>query len=329
VLLVGLIGQAIVAVPLALVDSVGTTVALFAVLNALSTLVRPATSALVPAAVGAERAARGYTTLATGTGFGWIAGPALGGLITGAVGSQTTLLLDAGTFALLGVGVSLVRARRPPGARAAREPGGGRREGGLRLLWRPPILRVALLVSAIATGCAVVDNVAAPYRFVNQLGTDDFGYGLYLALWGIGALIGVQVLPRLDARHHVTALVVGNVLVGLGIAGIGLAPTFGLALVASAGGGFGNGLVNVAQNALIAGHTPLAQHGQAFAAAGAVMQTAIGVGTAVAAPLVIALGAGDAMIAAGGLAAVAALLGLIVTVAQTARAAPTSQVSRY
>lgn len=201
-------------------------------------------------------------------------------------------------------------SRRRPTARdpdAAAHTAGG----GLALLWRAPVLRTALLVSAVATGCAVVDNVAAPFRFVGQLGTTDLGYGSYLAIWGIGSLAGVQLLPRIGERRQPTALAVGNLLTGLGIAGIGLAPSLALALGASVIGGFGNGIVGVTENALIANHTAADQHGRAFAAAGAVMQTAIGVGTAVAAPLIATLGAGIAMASAGTLVAFAALTGLL------------------
>lgn len=308
VLLFALLGQAAVAVPLAVFSLPGITVGLFAVLSALSSLVRPATSTLVPAAVGADQAARGYARLATGTGFGFIAGPVLGGLLTGIAGSTATLLIDAATFLILSGFVALLRVRRRPAtANEAERP---RALAGFSLLWHSPVLRTALLVSAIATGCAVVDNVAAPFRFINQLHTNDLGYGLYLSAWGVGSLLGVQVLPRLAARRHPVALGAGNLLMGLGIAAIGLVPNIPLALVASAAGGVGNGLVNVAQNALIAGHTPDEGRGQAFSAAGASMQAAIGVGTAAGAPLVTGFGAGRAMTFAGSLAAVAALVGL-------------------
>jgi MFS family permease len=65
VLLLGLVGQAAVAVPLALLGGRSATVALFAVLNALTALVRPATSALIPAIGGPADAARGYSLVAT------------------------------------------------------------------------------------------------------------------------------------------------------------------------------------------------------------------------------------------------------------------------
>lgn len=305
VLLLALVGQAAVAVPLAFAPAAWATVVLFALLNAFATLVRPATSALVPAATGADDAARGYAWLATGAGLGFIAGPALGGLVTGALGSTAALLGDAGTFALLAGAVALVRARRRPGEPAHEDD---QARGGLALLWRAPVLRFALLSTCVATACAVVDNVAAPFRFIDQLHTDSSGYGLYLTVWGVGALLGVQVLRRVSAAVQPAALAVGNLLMGLAICGIGLAPTFVLALAAAVFGGFGNGLVNVTLNAVVAAYTPSAQHGRAFAAAGATVQTSVGVGTAAGAPLVATLGAGHAMAGAGGLAALTTLV---------------------
>lgn len=310
VLLAALIGQGAVALALAVATPPWAAVTCFAALNALSTLVRPATSALIPAAVGPDQAARGYARLATGTGLGWIAGPALGGLITGILGVSTTLVIDAATFAVLTVAVGFVRARRPPDQRAD-EHAKPRAWDGFALLWHARVARLAMLTSAAAIGCAVVDNVAAPFRFVNQLGASPLGYGLYLSIWGVGALLGVQLTPRISAARQPAALALGNLLTGLGIAGIGLAPNIPTAFVASGFGGVGNGLENVIQNAIVAQHTPPARHGQTFAAAGAAVQTAIGIGTASAAPLITALGPNYAMVTAGALAAAIAVYALV------------------
>ena len=314
VLIMGLAGQALVAVPLAFVGPPWATVTLFAALYACSVFVRPATSALVPVITGEDDAARGYARLATGTSLGWIVGPVLGGLITGTLGSTAALLMDAASFAVLTGSAALVRTRRPPSPSTT--PRAGRRGsgGGMGLIWQSRTLRLALLISAIAVGCAVVDNVAAPYRFIDQLGASSATYGAYLTLWGVGAFLGVQLLPRLPQAQVEAALAAGNLLIGAGIAGIGLAPTVPLAFLASVVGGVGNGLANVALNALIARHTPSTHRGRAFASAGAVVQAAVGVGTVAAAPLVTGLGANHAMTLAGGLAAAVAAVGVTVAV---------------
>jgi MFS family permease len=303
VLVIGLIGQAVLVLPLALVSSSLATVLLFAGLNAFATFVRPATSALVPVITGSADAGRGFAAIASGISLGWIVGPAVGGLLTGTFGSTAALLMDAVTFAVLAAAAAILRVRRPPLPTSTDHE---RARGGFALLWHTPALRIALIVSAIGTACAVIDNVAAPFRFIDQLGASSTGYGLYLTIWGAGAFIGVQVVPRLGQRRLAVALAGGNLLSGLGIAGIGLAPTLVLAFIASALGGIGNGLTVVAQNAFISANTPSAAHGRAFAAASATTQGAIGIGTAAGAPLVGLLSANRAMITAGGLSAIAA-----------------------
>jgi MFS family permease len=316
VLVIALTGQAVAAVPLALVSSPAATVGLFTGLYAFSVFVGPATSALVPAITGEDDAARGYSRLATGSSLGAVLGPAAGGLITGTLGATTAVLLDAASFAVLAVAAALVRARRRPAPAAERRPGSRDMGGGFEVVWHSPVLRVALAATAIAIACAVVDNVAAPFRFINQLGASSTEYGLYLTIWSVGALIGVQVLPRLPQHSTQAALAAGNLLVGVGTAGIGLAPNVPLAFAASALGGIGNGLGNVAESALVARHSPSEYRGRTFAASMAIVQTAIGVGTAAGAPLVAFLGANGAMILGGCLATAAAAGALVIAVAR-------------
>ncbi|MDG6104086.1 MFS transporter [Dactylosporangium aurantiacum] len=306
VLILALLGQAMVAVPLALLDGPLPTVLLFAGLAALSALVRPATNALIPAITGPAGRARGFARLGLGFGLGWIAGPAAGGLLTGWFGVRAAVLADAGTFAVLAGACALLSVRRAPAPRA----GTGRGEGGLRLLVADRVLFAAVLGTAVSVGAAIVDNVAAPFRFIDQLGASQGQYGLYLTLWGIGALAGAQALPLVRVGHR-TALALACLICGAGIAGIGAAPTLLLAYAAATLGGVGNGVLNVAQNALVAERTPAERHGRVFATVGAVSQTAIGGGTAAAAPLVGWLGGGGALIAAGVTSMVATVVALL------------------
>lgn len=312
VLLAAVCGEAALAVPLALVHGPAITVALFLMMNGFYAAVRPSTNALVPAIVGEGETARGYARLALGQSFGWIVGPVAGGVLAGAFGTRTALLVDAGTFVLLAGASFLIRTRRRPSPRGGpREARGREARAGFVVLWEDRALRVALAVTAIATACAVLDNVAAPFRFVDQLGTTSTGYGAYLTIWGIGGLLGSQLPPRIPERLARFTPAAGDLLCSLGIAGIGAAPTLAVAFVASACGGLGNGMGNVALNTLVGSRVPEDRRGRAFAAQGAVTQGAFGTGTAAAAPLVSWLAADVAMMVAGGLGATAAALGLV------------------
>lgn len=301
-LVIALSGQAVVAVPLAVISTPWVTVALFLLMASLGALVRPATSALIPALSGEDRAVTGYAWVATGTSLGWIVGPALGGLLTGSIGARATLLGDAGTFVVLTIACGLLSVREPPRSEPLAK---GRGSGGASLVWRDVLLRTSILVTCLAVGCAVVDNVAAPYRFVDQLGTSSFGYGSYLGLWGLGALAGAQLSRK--AKRPARSLAVGNLLCALGIAGIGLAPGLAIAYVASVGGGVGNGLESVSMSALVSSRIPPEARGRGFAATSAFVQASTAIGTAAGAPLVTAFGAGHSMTGAGVLAALAGL----------------------
>ena len=299
-LVLSLVAQGLLVVPLAFVRVAWLIVALMFAVATVSTVVRPATSAMVPALAGDDGAPAAYAWVATGTGVGWIAGPAAGGLLTSAFGIKTTLLVDAATFAVLAGACRLLSATR---GREQVDHDEGSRLGGMTILWRDSVLRWSVLVTAIAVACAIVDNVAAPFRFLDQLHTTSSGYGFYLSLWSLGALGGAQLPRWIPAARLSAALAFGNAVMGLGILGIGLAPGLGFALAASAFGGIGNGISNVTVSALVSGRVVAEQRGRAFASVAALIQAGTGLGTVAGAPLVALLAAGHAMAVAGALAA--------------------------
>ena len=300
-LLASLAGQALLVVPLAFVRAPWLVVLLIFVLACVETVVRPAINAMVPTLAGQDGAASAYAWVATGSSIGWIAGPAASGLLVAAFGLTTALLTDAATFVVLAAACALLSTTRGLSSDSADQ-----RLGGMTILWRDTVLRWSVLVSTLAIACAVVDNVAAPFRFVDQLGATSSGYGFYLALWGVGALVGAQ-LPRYAGPAAMPALLAaGNTVIGLGILGIGVAPGLALALGASTFGGIGNGVANVALSTMVSARVAAEERGRAFASVGALVQTGTGLGTAAGAPLVAALDAGRAMAAAGGLAALIA-----------------------
>jgi MFS family permease len=289
--------QGAVVLGLAFVRQPGLVVGLVFVVASFSTVVRPATNAMVPVLAGDELAPSAYAWVATGTAIGYTAGYAAGGLLTAAFGLRGALLADTATFVVLAVACSLLSASRSGRPVAESAP----RLGGMAILWRSAVLRWSVLVTAVTVACAVVDNVAAPFRFIDQLHTTSAGYGFYLALWGAGSLIGAQLPRRVGVALMPAALAAGNAISGLGVFGIGVAPDLSFALAASTAGGVGNGIANVAVSALVSGRVDESERGRAFATVSAFIQTGVGAGTIAGAPLVAAFGAGHAMAAAGAL----------------------------
>jgi len=297
-LVISLAMQGAVVLPLAFVRQPWLIVALVFVVASFSTVVRPATNAMVPVLAGEERAPSAYAWVATGTSIGYSAGYAAGGVLTAAFGVKGALLADTGTFVVLAFACSLLSATRggEPNASDAGKP-----LGGMAILWRNTVLRWSVIVTAVAVACAVVDNVAAPFRFINQLHTTSTGYGAYLSLWGLGSLLGAQLPRRISAAGMPAALATGNAISGFGIIGIGLSPGLGVALAASAVGGVGNGIANVSISSLVSARVEATERGRAFASVSALIQAGVGTGTVAGAPLVAVFGAGHSMAGAGAL----------------------------
>ena len=78
------------------------------------------------------------------------------------------------------------------------------------------------------------------------LGAGDSGYGLMLASWGIGMVLGSLVFATIRRASLAYLLLFSTLAVGAGYLGMAAAPTLALACVAAAVGGAGNGVQWVA-----------------------------------------------------------------------------------
>ncbi|HET7484595.1 MAG TPA: MFS transporter [Solirubrobacterales bacterium] len=167
-------------------------------------------------------------------------GPAVAGLVVAGFGAQSALLLDAVSFyavalILLTAG-SLPQAEPDPGL--VRE----RVRAGLAYIREVPTLRKLL----IAQGAAFVFFAAAiPVEVIyakQTLGASDFGYGLLLASWGTGMVLGSLVFAAIRRAPLPVLLFFSTIAVGAGYLGIAAASTLALACAAAVVGGAGNGV---------------------------------------------------------------------------------------
>lgn len=167
-------------------------------------------------------------------------GPALAGLVVAGFGVQTALLLDAVSF--YAVAWILFRAGAMP--QAEPEPGQMRERvrAGISYIRRKVILRRVL----VAQGLAFVFFAAVlPVEVVyvkETLGSNDTGYGLMLASWGSGMVLGSLLFARLRQASLASLLLFSTLAVGAGYLGLAAAPTLAMACLASVLGGAGNGI---------------------------------------------------------------------------------------
>jgi MFS family permease len=167
-------------------------------------------------------------------------GPGLAGLVVAGFGVQTALLIDA--FSFYAIAWILLTAGTLPQA----EPEPGRMRDRVRAGFAYIREKVVLRRLLVAQGAAFVFFAAViPVEVVyvkQTLGGGDSGYGLLLASWGVGMVIGSLLFAALQRRSLAYLLLFSTLAVGAAYLGLAVAPTLALACVASIFGGAGNGV---------------------------------------------------------------------------------------
>ena len=214
------------------------------------------------------------------------------------------MLVDAASFLAIGLAALSLSARRVPTHEARDEP--RRARDGIGFLLADPL--VALMVVVVFVSLLFMSaSIPADLVYVEDiLGVENIGFGVVL-----GRRIPISALA--------TATLIGVTVQGLGKF---LAPfwlVLGFMIVMYLVGGVGHGLKNVASRTLI--HTRIAadRHGRAFAAWNGVRNAAELGALAVGGVVVGALGARETLWLAGGLSALAGLVGLAVLAGRRSR----------
>jgi hypothetical protein len=229
-------------------------------------------------------------------------GPALAGVAVATVGGATALLIDAASFVVCAALVVQVRAYVEDDSGASVV---ARLAAGWRHLRTHPMLRALLLTQAAALVFFFsVEPVEVLYAKAT-LHAGDQGYGLLLAVWGVGMVLGSLIFARGVRRPLGPMLTIGTLAVGLAYLGWAAAPTLAWACVAALIGGTGNGVQWAALITAVQQLTPEALHGRLMAAVQAIMALCPAVGFSLGGALAALTSPRGAMLAAG-LAATAA-----------------------
>jgi MFS family permease len=175
---------------------------------------------------------------------GAAAGPAMAGLLVAGVGVQAALLLDAFSFLV----IAAILATAGPLPQVEPEPGHVRERlrAGIAYIRGQVTLKRLL----IAQGTAFVFFAAViPIEVIyakETLAVGDSGYGIMLASWGIGMVLGSLVFAGIRRASLPVLLFFSTIAVGAGYLGLAVAPTLIAACGASVIGGAGNGVQWVA-----------------------------------------------------------------------------------
>ena len=167
----------------------------------------PAWQAITPEVVCPENHAPAVALNSVGFNVARAFGPALGGLVIAAAGSGVAFLLNAASF--FGVIFFLYRWKRPHFEHVATGRVGDAIVAGLRYVRGAPLVRSILIRTgafslAASSLPALLPLLARPHGAT--------GYGLLLGFFGLGALAGAAVLPRVRTRLSVDGVVAFDIL---------------------------------------------------------------------------------------------------------------------
>jgi len=237
-----------------------------------------------------------------------IAGPALAGAVAAGPGPTAAVAVEAGLC-----GLALLAILRLPRVARVAAPAASMAatiRQGLGHLAATPVLRGVTVATAVALGGLGLLTLALPF-LAERLGAGQAGAGyLWAALEAggmAGALGGARLLAGWPPQRVVLA---GLALLGLVMATWPLAPSFPVALLLVALAGVLEGPAFAATFATRQRWSPAELRGQIFTTAASLKVGAFAVGAALAGPTVERLGAGGALVAAGAVHVLAALLGI-------------------
>jgi MFS family permease len=296
---------------MALVDDAGLLIALgFG--SALAELpFFSASRAAIPSLVQDEADLSWANSLVTvGVNAGIAVGPVIGGVLLAAFGDASWVFgINAVSFLLSTLITLSVHA---PFQNDRDRAGHGEHQGigaGLRFLWRDRVLRRlagAWLVFVIGMGMSMVAD--AP--LAEDFGAGELGFGLLIACWGLGSVLGSAAGRWMNARTEPLWLVGAAFGIAISAFGVGLAPAFALVLLSLLVMGTSDGLTIVAENGIMQRRTPDAIRSRTMGAFEAVISLGLAVSYIVAGPVLDAV-TPQGVYLIGGVAALAAAFVLV------------------
>jgi MFS transporter, DHA3 family, macrolide efflux protein len=286
----------------------------------------------------AEQRVAGNTVLGLADQLSLMIGPALAGVLAALAGPAVVITLDAASWVVLAVSYARIaplaaRLATPPEAaapaapsvtkpvtkpvtKAARKAGAQAGPGAWAMIRSSPVLPGLLALSFVFYLLYGPVEVALPVHVANDLHGSAALLGIFWAVFGVGAISGELAAPflrRWPVWPTMTGIVLGW---GLALIPLGLPTPLWAGLAAFFAGAVIWGPWTSLSMAVVQDATPPAALTQVIAARSSLLILAAPLGTALAGPIVAALGARGTLLASA-LATIA--LGLL-TVAVLARA---------
>ena len=209
----------------------------------------PALNTIVPMLVPERQLAPANALVQSAQQVMGLIGPALAGAMVAIVQTGPAFVIDAASFAVAAVALFLIRGgRRPATSSETRAPSVlSTIADGVRAAWADPAVRsIVVLTSAINFAIVGPMSVGLAILADTRFEGGSAAFGLLFSAFGAGAVVGAIAAGSIPRPARLGTITLGiTTLLGLGLAGIGIAPTLAVALAIHAVMGVLVGFVNV------------------------------------------------------------------------------------
>jgi MFS family permease len=275
----------------------------------------PALNTIVPMIVPRNLLAPANAVIQGSTQVMGLIGPALAGVVIALLETGPAFVIDAASFGVAALAVYLVRGGRR--AAPSHDDGSERTSviasigEGIRAAWADPAVRGTLiLIAAFNLAFTGPVSVGLAWLAEERFAGGSAAFGLLFSAWGGGALLGAIIGGSIRRISRFgTVLLACSLILGVGLALIGLAPNVAVALAIVAPMGILVGTINVQYISWLQRRVAEELRGRVMSL---VMLASIGLApvSLAAAGALVDLGAATLMYAvAGGIVIVAALAG--------------------
>jgi MFS family permease len=314
------------ALPLA--GSAAVIVALAAVAGFATGFFRPALYAGLPNLVSDDELANANSILQTIENLTLAVGPILGGALVATTGPDPAYLINAATFLVSAALLAGIPKRLLQAATAAGRGYWRDLSDGFALIRRSRGLLTILAAWNVVMLATAASNVSEVVLAKDAFDAGDFGYGLLVGATGIGLAFGSLLAGSFLERRALASVYAGSIgVVAVGLVAAAASPDVWVAAACVAFVGVGNGAAVVCNALLVQRGAPDELRGRAFTVLMSSNYAVLGLGMLVAGPITDALGARVVWAIAGGLAALAAGIGLTMARGVAAHQEPALQTS--
>ena len=230
--------------------SLAVVYVLAAVLGVITVVDSPARQTFVAELVGAHDIVNAQALNSLVTSVGRLVGPALAGVVIATAGVGITFVINAVSFVAVLIGLVIIDRRT---LRAAPPAGGGpvRAREGLRYIWRRPEMRTVVMLVAVVSVFGQNFRVVFPLLATDVFGGGAQAYGWMTATLGLGAVLGALLNAAVEGPVTSWRLVLACLMFGVTSLLVAVAPSLALALLAVAGLGMTNVVLNTLARALL------------------------------------------------------------------------------